>query len=101
MRTILTVSGLLLLAGCHDPYDWPGTWNASQVNAANIAAQVAVPQDLARGHGHPAADGQEAAAAVDRLRRGTVRALPDTSTSDVRGGSGAAPAASPAPGGAN
>lgn len=101
MRRILATLGLLLLAGCHDPYDWPGTWNASQVNAANIAAQVADPQDLARGHGHADADGQEAAAAVDRLRRGTVRALPDTTTSDVKGGGGAAPAASPTPGGVN
>ncbi len=97
MRPLLIAAPLLLLAGCHDPFDWPGTWNASQVNAVNVAAQAADWRDLARGHGDPGADGQEATAAVDRLRRGAVRALPDTSTSDLPGQVGAPAAPSPLP----
>lgn len=90
---------MLLLAGCSDPYGWhPGYWNAEQVNLANFAVQAADPRDIARGHGDGGSDGQEAAAAVARLRNGTVKPLPSLDIAGVGPsvGSTAGAAATPA-----
>ena len=93
---------MLLLAGCADPYEWPHTYNVPQANQANLAAEAYDWRDLRRGHGDPGADGQEASAAVDRLRRGTVKELPLQQISDLPNPTVAAPApgAAPSSGGA-
>ena len=84
---------LALLSGCAgpDPYNFPNTWRPTGANDANLAVMAVRPADLARGRGTGRSDAQVAAAAVDRLRSGRVKAL------DSGGGaSGAAGAAGPA-----
>ena len=83
MKKALLLLGLCQLAGCADPFSWPHSWDAEQVNQVNLAVQAADWRDLARGHGDPGADGQEAAVAVERLRRGAVKPLPSTEISSV------------------
>jgi len=79
--------GLLLataaLAGCTDPYAWPGTWHPTQVNDVNLRAMVADPADLVWGASGTGTDGQLAAAAVERLRNGHAPPLPDASISKI------------------
>ena len=91
----LALSVLALVAGCADPFDRPDSWNFSESNRANLAAQAARWQDVGLGHGDPGADGQEAAAAVDRLRKGTVKALPSATVSDIAAQSTATAATAP------
>jgi hypothetical protein len=86
----------LLLAGCGDPFLRPGSWDASQANQLNLAAQAADWRDLARGRGAPGSDGQQAAAAVERLRRGAVKPLPAATVSSIAAQGAEAPAAAPA-----
>lgn len=93
---ITCFAACLLLAGCGDPFLRPGTWDASQANQANLAAQAVDWRDLARGRGAPGSDGQQAAAAVERLRRGAVKPLPATTVSSIAAQSSEAPAAAPA-----
>jgi uncharacterized membrane protein YgcG len=52
LRSILLLTGLALLAGCanRDPYRRTDVWQPTGSNASNIAAMVANPHDLARGH---------------------------------------------------
>ena len=92
MRPVLAVTAALLLAGCNDPYQWKAHWDAPQTNLLNQAAQAENWRDLDVGFGDPGSDGQEAAAAVDRLRHGTVKALSQSTISDIAAGSSAAPA---------
>ena len=68
---------LSLLWGCAgpEPYDFPHTWRPTGANDANLAAMAVRPADLARGRGTGPADAQVAAAALDRLRTGRVKAL--------------------------
>ena len=101
MRTVWILAGVLMLGGCNDPYNWPHHWNASAANLANIAAQTADWRDLDVGHGDPGSDGQEAAAAVDRLRRGLVKPLANVTASDIAAQSSTAPPAAPVPAAAN
>jgi type IV pilus biogenesis protein CpaD/CtpE len=53
----------------------------------NIELQVAHPSDLLAGRGTTDSDGETAAAAVERMRKDKVRALPDSSLVPI-GGSG-------------
>ena len=53
-----------------------GLWQPNHINRANLTLQVANPADLVRGTGRTTADGQLAAAAVDRLRNDKVKKLP-------------------------
>ena len=85
---------LALLWGCAgpDPYDFPHTWRPTGANDANLAAMAVRPADLARGRGTGPTDAQVAAAAVDRLRAGRVKALdsgggPSSSAGAAGGGS--------------
>ena len=89
--TIFLLSAVALIGGCSqtDPLYKAGAWNPSGVNDSNLAAQVADPEDLVHGQGREDSDGQQAADAVDRLRRGTLKAFPTTD--------GTAPAAQPSP----
>ena len=52
-RTTLLLTGLLLLTGCadRDPYRRTDVWRPTGANAANLAAMVANPHDLAGGQG--------------------------------------------------
>lgn len=78
---------LCALGGCAatDPLLDRTAWRPTGANEANIAAQVVNPVDLVHGR-QPVggADGDMAAAAVQRLRTGHVKALPDSALSDLK-----------------
>lgn len=82
-----------LLAGCNDldPYRRPYTWSPTGANAGNIAAMVANPNDLIRGHGVQKLDGKEAAVSVERIWTDKPKPLPELSpgVNGSSGGSGA------------
>jgi len=116
--TMTRIAALLLpllvaLAGCNltDPYIRAGNWRPNGANDANLRAMVAVPADLAVATPASPADGNQAAAAVARLRTDTVRPLLDSGLAEIipiSGGSsgqpGSAPPAAqaaPAPGSSN
>lgn len=92
-------TALLGLASCgpeYDPLTREGLWNPNHANHANLTLMVANPADLVRGTGTGTADGQLAAAAVDRLRNDKVKRLPKADVSKIElgdnessGGSGA------------
>ena len=104
MKRILTLLSLglslCLLSGCGDPFLWQHSWDAEQVNQINLAVQAADWHDLAHGRGDPGADGQEAAVAVERLRRGMIKPLPSTEITSVAA-QGNSNSASPTPTGGN
>jgi type IV pilus biogenesis protein CpaD/CtpE len=100
----------LAVAGCAstDPYERPGVWHPTGVNAANLRAMVSVPSDLAIGRGDNRGNAEPMAVALDRYHHDTVLALPTTSVSSVGptgatnpngGTSGAAGTAGPTNGG--
>ncbi len=93
-RMAIAACLLTLLAGCDDlgAFDRADAWHATGVNKSNLAAMAANPADLAHGRGTEAADGYQAAAAIDRLRNGRVKPLLDSSSS----GSSSSAAPSPA-----
>ena len=76
---------LLLLAACDstDPYSREGTWRPSDANDSNLRAMVVSPSDLAIGVSGSAADGRQAAAALDRQRQDKVRVLLDSALAKV------------------
>jgi type IV pilus biogenesis protein CpaD/CtpE len=59
----------LALSGCQplDPYQRTDVWTPTGANAGNIAAMVANPQDLIRGHGTPIEDAHEPVTAVGHV----------------------------------
>ena len=85
-RSVLLV--LLGLAGCGDPYRTPGTWQASGVNDANLAAMTRDKADLVVGHEDPGSDAGLDAAAVTRLRQDRLRPLRRDTTSSLSSGGG-------------
>jgi hypothetical protein len=95
---MLGIAAAALLAGCHPHparYNDSGEWHPNGANAANLAAMVANPLDLVRGHGDPGSDGAEAADAVRRLRTGQVAPV---AASIMAGGGGASAGGSPGAG---
>lgn len=89
------------LAGCAatDPLLNQEAWRPSGANEANILAQLANPADAFHGR-EPmgGSDGQAAAVAVLRVRIDRVKALPDSSLTDLKvQGSGSAAAAAGGP----
>ena len=83
---IAAMSGLLaLLSGCSglEPYDRSYVWRPTGANESNLAAMAVNPADLAYGHGTGPADGQIAAAAVDRLRYDRVKSLSGTNNGNT------------------
>jgi type IV pilus biogenesis protein CpaD/CtpE len=81
------------LAGCADggePFSRPYTWSITGTDAANLAVMAEAPEDLARGRGLVGANGQAAAAAIDRLRTDHRKPLDNTATSSAAGSGGAA-----------
>lgn len=97
----MTLALLPALAGCAvtDPLYQEGLWRPTGANEANLRLMVAVPSDLAQGVAARGADGHGAARAVDRLRRGQVKPLPNVGISEVAPLISVAPA--PAAGAAN
>jgi type IV pilus biogenesis protein CpaD/CtpE len=96
----LRATAMLLVfaaAGCAqtDPYVREGLWRPNDANAANLRAMVVVPSDVVAATQAGPADGSLAAAAVDRLRRGHVRPLPESGIAQivVVGGAPATPLA--------
>jgi hypothetical protein len=100
----------LTLACCTrtDPDVRAGEWHPLGANAANLRAMVANQSDLYAGHGAVLSPGDEATAAVVRLRLDQTKPLEASSLSDIKtsdtgsstqGGSGAS-AASPVQSGA-
>ncbi len=76
----------LLLVACGDPYQRPGTWQATGVNDANLKTQVIDKTDLVTGHADPGSDGTLDAAAVDRLQQDKAKKLTIDPTSSLAGG---------------
>ncbi len=64
----------------------PAGWPLTGANDVNLGAMAATPADLVTGQNAPGADGQQAAAAVARLRQDRVRPL---LTETLSGGAGA------------
>jgi len=93
-RLLILLPPLLLGAGCAatDPFAAEGRWRPAGVNEANLRAMVADPAHLVRGAESRRADGQLAAAAVDRLRRDRVRPLPSSGVARMQAAGGGAPA---------
>ncbi len=92
-RPCLALAGLLALSACgpeFDPLSRGGLYQPTHVNRANLVAQVANPADLVRGTGSATADGQLAAAAVDRLRTDRVKKLPASDLAAVTANSSGA-----------
>jgi len=69
-----------------DPYVRPGEWHALGANSANLRAMVADQNDLYSGRGAAYSPGDQAAAAVLRLRMDQVKQLPDSALTDVKVG---------------
>jgi hypothetical protein len=76
---------VLAVAGCDatDPYLRQGMWRPNGANEANLRAMVVSPADLVQGVRSPGGDGQQAAAALDRLRNDKIRPLPDSAIAKV------------------
>jgi hypothetical protein len=90
LRAAAGAALLLGLAGCdqvfssaNDPLVREGLFQPGHSNHQNLVLQVANPADLVRGSGTTGADGQLAAAAVDRLRNEKVKKLPASDIAQV------------------
>jgi type IV pilus biogenesis protein CpaD/CtpE len=92
LASIACLSGCADLAGVTDPYQRAGTWKPSGANEANLRAMVADPADLVHGRGDNVAMGQTAAVAVERLRAGKIKRLPDSGVAEVKVINNGAPA---------
>ncbi|RKK03195.1 hypothetical protein EBE87_25320 [Pseudoroseomonas wenyumeiae] len=73
----LSCAAALLLAGCADPIDRPGTWRAGNVNDQNLRAMMADPAHERFGIGAADSRADTSAAAVQRLREGKTYPLLD------------------------
>jgi type IV pilus biogenesis protein CpaD/CtpE len=89
---VLLAGIVLALAGCEelDPYHRQHVWYPTGASHANVAAMVANPHDMIRGHGDARADGAEAEGAVTRLRQDHAKPLlnPAGSAGGGAGGGG-------------
>ena len=85
---LAAATALLTLAGCdqRDPYLRTDVWKPTGANAGNIAAMVADPNDLIRGHGTMINDTSEPALAVGHIWSDQ----PKSFTPGAGGGSGGA-----------
>ncbi len=85
---------LVACAGCAfmDPYERVGMWRPRNANDGNLTAMVADPHDLVVGKSDRVVDASLATAAVDRMRRGTIKPLP-AENFEIGGSSGASTSA--------
>ncbi len=93
-RMLVWLSAAACLAGCAgtEPYQRDGVWTPTGANAANLAAMLDNPGDLAQGRRLAATPGRAATDPLDLLLHDKVRTLIDTSsatTSASGSGSGA------------
>jgi type IV pilus biogenesis protein CpaD/CtpE len=88
--TVVLAAAAVMLAGCEDldPYHRQDVWYPSGATQANLAAQVANPYDMVRGHGVSTSDGELAAAAVTRARQDHVKPLLNPNSTGGGGGGG-------------
>ncbi len=93
----------LAFAGCHymDPTTRPGMWKPDQAVQENLAAQVANPADLVRGHGSTGTPAVLATAPVAVLNAGKLPELPSgvAASSGAAGGGSISAGGGPASGG--
>jgi hypothetical protein len=90
---LASVCALLGTAACSGPYDpfnagydplvRDGLFQPGHTNYANLSLQVANPGDLVRGSGTTGADGQMAAAAIERYRNDKLKKLPAADLAQV------------------
>ncbi len=87
LRFLLCVAVLALgacgLMDAMDPYQREGMWRPNNANEDNLRAMVVSPSDLVRGVPSEGSDGQQAAAALDRVRNDKMRVLPDSAIAKV------------------
>jgi type IV pilus biogenesis protein CpaD/CtpE len=86
---VAALACLLGVAGCgpaYDPLSREGLYYPTHTNHQNLTLMVANPADLVRGTGSASADGQLAAAAVDRLRTDKVKKLPASDIATLSAG---------------
>lgn len=83
MLLALGLAHLSVACTATDPLYATGRWNPTNVNAANLAAQVADPSDLQRGRHVTGSDALLAAAAVARLRQDRVKKLQDSGLAQI------------------
>ena len=79
-RFILWLLAPVLLVGCAEPFDQPGTWHATGVNQANLDAQTVDKADAVAGKGLSGSDGVLDTAAVMRLYEEKAKPLKLEST---------------------
>ena len=101
MKAIVVLLGCLLSVAACDVEKRPGTWQPAGYTRADLARQVADPQDLIQGHGEDVSDGVLADKAVQRLHDGKTKHLIDVETSDMATGGGGGSGAGGAGGSAN
>jgi hypothetical protein len=78
MHARLAFMAAFMLTGCGpEPLERPGTWHAGGLNDQNLRAMLAEPPHALRGIGAPDSRGDNAAAAVERLRQDKLRPLLD------------------------
>lgn len=95
--------GVVLLGGCEDrdPYRRTDVWRPTGAPQANLAAMVANPQDLIRGHGVNRSDPKVANTAIQHIWTDTPKPLLDaTGQASGGGGSGGSGSGSGSGGGA-
>jgi hypothetical protein len=80
-RALLWTIVPVLLGGCYEPFDMPGTWHATGVAQANTDAQTINKADAVAGRGQPGSDATLDAAAVNRLYDDKLKALHYETTS--------------------
>src|SRR5262249_38782134 len=87
IRLLMCVAVLSLgacgLTDMIDPYQRQGMWRPDDANEDNLRAMVASPSDLVRGVSSNGSDGQQAAAALDRVRNDKMGVLPDSAIAKV------------------
>lgn len=83
--------GVLILGGCEDrdPYRRTDVWHPTGAPQANLAAMVANPQDLIRGHGVSVADPKVVNTSISHIWLDTPKPLLDPTGSASGGGGGA------------
>jgi hypothetical protein len=80
------MTALAGLSGCgpeYDPTTREGLWVPAHSNRADLVMQAANPSDLTFGKGQSGSDGQLDAVAVERLRIGKPKKLPDSGVSQI------------------